>query len=209
MHRDRLRLSLLFRAALPIRRISARHLHCSDSPPRLLRVCSVPWTERDLGSLLHGSFHCFFFPSQATAETSRLERYNFEMILFSITFVLAARLGTPLLGSAGYIVANIVNMGCRCVHHFGYLSRYAEKSVIRDIAVAPLWLLYEVCVCAVLGYLETRFKPFSMRSIVLFVGIGACAGISVLFVMWLVDSKTIKAARAIFSKQTKPAAKME
>ena len=155
---------------------------------------------------LNGISEAFFM---ATAETSRLERYNYDMILFSIAFVLAARIGTPFLGSVGYIVANIVNMGCRCVHHFSYLSHYAEKPVMRDIAVAPLWLLYEIGVCAILGYLETFFKPFSMRSVLCFVGIGACGGISVLIVMWLVDSTTIQAARAIFSKETKPAAKLE
>lgn len=131
------------------------------------------------------------------------------MILFSVAFVLAARVCTPFLGSVGYIVANIVNMGCRCVHHFAYLSRYAEKTVIRDISVSPIWLAYEIAVCAVLGYLETVFKPFSMRSLLLFVGIGACCGISVLLVMWLVDSTTIKAVRAIFSKETKSAVKLE
>lgn len=155
------------------------------------------------------SFFLFLIFLQATAEPSRLERYNFDMILFSIAFVLAARICTPFLGSVGYIVANIVNMGCRCVHHFGYLSQYAEKPVIRDIAVAPVWLVYEIGVCAILGYLETFFKPFSMRSVLFFVGIGACAGISVLLVMWLVDSASIQAARTIFSKETKPAAKLE
>lgn len=157
--------------------------------------------------MVHSLF--FAYSSKATAETSRLERYNYDMILFSIAFVLAARICTPFLGSVGYIVANIVNMGCRCVHHFSYLSRYAEKPVMRDIAVAPLWLLYEIGVCAILGYLETFFKPFSMRSVLCFVGIGACGGISVLIVMWLIDSTTIQAARAIFSKETKPAAKLE
>ena len=209
MHRYRLRLSLCFRASLPLRRISARYLDCSDSASRLLRLRSISWTKRHFGSLFHGTFPFFAYSSKATAETSRLERYNFYMILFSIAFVLAARIGTPFLGSVGYIVANIVNMLCRCVHHFSYLSHYAEKPVMRDIAVAPLWLLYEIGVCAILGYLETFFKPFSMRSVLCFVGIGACGGISVLIVMWLVDSTTIQAARAIFSKETKPAAKLE
>lgn len=211
MHRYWLRLSLCFGASLPLRRTPARHLDRSDTASRLLRLRSVSWTEWHFGSFLHGTFPFFLFLIflQATAEPSRLERYNFDMILFSIAFVLAARICTPFLGSVGYIVANIVNMGCRCIHHFGYLSQYAEKPVIRDIAVAPVWLVYEIGVCAILGYLETFFKPFSMRSVLFFVGIGACAGISVLLVMWLVDSTSIQAARTIFSKETKPAAKLE
>ena len=131
------------------------------------------------------------------------------MALFSVVFIVVARLCTPLFGSVGYILANIVNMGCRCVHHIRYLSRCAEKPVIKDISVSPLWLLYEIAVCGFLAYLEQVFSPLSFRHIALFVGIGACSGISVLLVLWLVDQKTVMAIRMIFSKETKSTLKTD
>ena len=59
MHRYRLRLSLCFRASLPLRRISARYLDRSDSASRLLRLRSISWTKRHFGSLFHGTFPFF------------------------------------------------------------------------------------------------------------------------------------------------------
>ena len=81
--------------------------------------------------------------------------------------------------------------------------------MIKDISVSPLWLLYEIAVCGFLTYLGQMFKQFSFRHIVLFVGIGACCGISVLLVLWLVDRKTIVAIRMIFSKETKSTLKTD
>lgn len=81
------------------------------------------------------------------------------MGIYSGVFVGVALLLTPILGSAGYIVANIVNMICRCAHHGLYLNRVSEKKIWRDILPDGRWLGCLIIVSSLLCMSEESIVP--------------------------------------------------
>ena len=103
-----------------------------------------------------------------------------------------ALLLTPILGSAGYIVANIVNMICRCAHHGLYLNRVSEKKIWRDILPDGRWLGCLIIVSSLLCMSENRSFPYSIHSLLCHLSVGIVAGISMLGLLYVFDRKLIR-----------------
>ena len=126
------------------------------------------------------------------------------MGIFSVIFVVVSLLLTPWLGSAGYIIANIINMVCRCIHHLSYLWHYSEKEqVFKQICPSALWLVCLTGTSIVLLWNEQRLIPYTMKSLILHVGIGGICGIVILTLFVVIDKKTVREGLHLFRKDKK------
>lgn len=52
----------------------------------------------------------------ATMDSKQLDRYNYVMVIFSVSFLLISYVFTSVLGPVGFILANCVNMLARIIH---------------------------------------------------------------------------------------------
>lgn len=124
------------------------------------------------------------------------------MGIFSIVFVILSLLLTPWLGSAGYILANIVNMICRCIHHIRYLKRYGERQlVIKQICPSLQWLTCLVGMSVLLLWNERRMIPYSFKTLILHVGVGGLCGVAMLVLLFVLDKKTVREGIRLFRKK--------
>ena len=121
-----------------------------------------------------------------------LEHYNRLLGLYSGVFVGVALLLTPFLGSAGYIVANIVNMICRCAHHGLYLNQVSEKKIWRDILPNRHWLICLSLVSFLLCVNENRCYPYSVQSLLCHLSLGIGTGIIMISLIWVFDKTLIQ-----------------
>lgn len=141
---------------------------------------------------------------KATAPEEKLKRYNGMMGIFSVIFVAVSLLLTPWLGSTGYIIANIINMICRCIHHLYYLWHYSEKEhVFRQICPSALWLACLTGTSMLLLWSEQQSLPYTMKSLVLHIGIGGICGIAILVLFAVIDKKTVQEGLRLFRKDKK------
>ncbi|XP_066247672.1 man(5)GlcNAc(2)-PP-dolichol translocation protein RFT1 [Euwallacea similis] len=63
----------------------------------------------------------------ATMNNKQLDKYNYMMVVFSITFLLISYLLTNILGPVGFILANCINMGARIAHSLHFIkNKYLE-----------------------------------------------------------------------------------
>lgn len=60
-------------------------------------------------------------------------RYNYIMVLFSVSFLFISYLLTSFLGPVGFILANCVNMSARIIHSIHYI-----KTMYKDTHYKPL-----------------------------------------------------------------------
>ena len=126
------------------------------------------------------------------------------MGIFSVMFVVVSLLLTPWLGSTGYIIANIINMICRCIHHLSYLWNYSEKEqVFKQICPSTLWLVCLTGTSMILLWNEQQLTPYTMKSLLLHVGIGGICGIVILILFVMIDKKTICDGLHLFRKDKK------
>nr|XP_022903467.1 protein RFT1 homolog [Onthophagus taurus] len=68
---------------------------------------------------VNGVTECYVF---ATMNNKQLDRYNYLMVLFSISFLLLSYILTMFLGPVGFIFANCLNMAARIMHSVYYIS---------------------------------------------------------------------------------------
>lgn len=114
------------------------------------------------------------------------------MGVFSGVFVGVSLVLTPILGSAGYIVANIVNMTCRCIHHGLYLNRVGGDRLWRGTLPDGRWLASMAVISGLLCVNENRSLPYSLHSLVCHLSVGVVAGVFMLGLLYLFDKKLIQ-----------------
>lgn len=117
----------------------------------------------------------------ATNTSQQIDKYNYLMALFSVTFLVLSFQLTSWFGPVGFILANCTNMALRICYSLRYIRKQYEKT--KDAAnekasLNPLsglrpdmLFVLSLVLSAVLCYLsQTYVMP---RSIVLHIGVGA------------------------------------
>ncbi|KAJ8909684.1 hypothetical protein NQ315_003707 [Exocentrus adspersus] len=64
----------------------------------------------------------------ATMSNDQLDRYNYVMVFFSVTFLLISYIFTNIFGPVGFILANCINMSARITHR---LSTHVSSAINR------------------------------------------------------------------------------
>ena len=123
------------------------------------------------------------------------------MGFFSSVFVIVSWLLTPWMGSTGYIVANIVNMICRCVHHAISLKKAGLKNVYRQVRPDWRWLLCTVSVSCLLLRSERNSLPYTPQSLFFHLLLGVVSGIGLLGLLWAFDKDSVRKCSALFKKK--------
>lgn len=146
-----------------------------------------------------------------------MESFNYSMAFYSLCFIgvstlctyplssndsiVVSFIHTSLVGSVGYIIANIVNMVCRCIHHYRYISKYnhessAEKkqqnNVFMKIFPNPTWFILLLLLSFGLAFAEKVLFIFSFRSLIKHVVIGGISAVSMLVLLYILDKNTVQ-----------------
>lgn len=79
---------------------------------------------------VNGVTECYVF---ATMDNEQLNKYNYVMVIFSVSFLLISYVFTNIFGPVGFILANCVNMAARIIH-----SLYFIKRQYKDMEFKPL-----------------------------------------------------------------------
>lgn len=79
---------------------------------------------------INGVTECYVF---ATMNSYQLDRYNYIMVIFSITFLVISYLLTYILGPVGFIIANCVNMTARIIHSLYFIRKRYENSSYKPL----------------------------------------------------------------------------
>lgn len=66
---------------------------------------------------VNGVTECYVF---ATMDNRQLDKYNYLMVIFSVSFLAISYLLTNTLGPVGFILANCINMSARIAHRLVY-----------------------------------------------------------------------------------------
>lgn len=117
----------------------------------------------------------------ATNTSQQIDKYNYLMALFSVTFLVLSFQLTSWFGPVGFILANCTNMALRICYSLRYIRKQYEKT--KDAAnekaslnplsgLRPdLLFVLSLVLSAVLCYLSQAYVM--PRSIVLHIGVGA------------------------------------
>ena len=106
---------------------------------------------------------------------------------------------TPVLGSAGYIVANCVNMLCRCVHHLLYIRRVVDSFSLARITPSLPWLSALLAVGCGLAY-EAALFPYTLRRLLIHLLVGVTTGVAMLGALVVCDRATLQRAKELLWK---------
>lgn len=123
---------------------------------------------------INGITECFFFAVMSEREVSR---YNQRLLLFSATFLIFSLILTSVMGSAGFIVANCVNMLVRIVHSCRFIHRYflgTKYNIWRMSILSPHLLVVFALVGAVLQMSEIWLYTNELHGAVAHVSVGIC-----------------------------------
>ncbi|XP_019849738.1 PREDICTED: protein RFT1 homolog isoform X1 [Amphimedon queenslandica] len=74
---------------------------------------------------LNGITECFMF---AALSQDEVDRYNKNMLVFSLIFLSAAVVLIKLFGSPGFIIANCINMSARIIYSGKFITNYFRQS---------------------------------------------------------------------------------
>lgn len=123
------------------------------------------------------------------------------MTVFSFVFVGVSWLMTPLMGSTGFIVANIVSMLCRCAHHALRLKDAGLENVYNRIHPDRRWLLCTMLTSGLLLFNEQRSLPYTPQSLCCHLLLGVAAGLGLLGLLWVFDKDSVKKCSTLFKKK--------
>ncbi|XP_076249893.1 man(5)GlcNAc(2)-PP-dolichol translocation protein RFT1 isoform X2 [Rhynchophorus ferrugineus] len=74
----------------------------------------------------------------ATMNNKQLDRYNYVMVLFSISFLILSYILTNILGPVGFIIANCINMSARIIHSLYYIhNKYLSTKYRPLVGLLP------------------------------------------------------------------------
>lgn len=107
---------------------------------------------------------------------------------------------TPVLGSAGYIVANCVNMLCRCIHHLHYIRGVVSPFSLTMIMPSLPWLSALLAAGCGLAYEESVLFPYSLRRLLIHLLVGITTGVAMLGAVVVCDRPTLQKAKELLWK---------
>ncbi|XP_066140126.1 man(5)GlcNAc(2)-PP-dolichol translocation protein RFT1 isoform X2 [Euwallacea fornicatus] len=108
----------------------------------------------------------------ATMNNKQLDKYNYMMVVFSITFLLISYLLTNILGPVGFILANCINMGGRIVHSLIFIkNKYLETGYKPLEGLVPT---SKFIAALLLSGLCTKYSELNLlpKSVIQHIGIG-------------------------------------
>ncbi|KAF5285563.1 hypothetical protein FQR65_LT13197 [Abscondita terminalis] len=136
---------------------------------------------------VNGVTECYVF---ATMNHKELDKYNYVMVIFSITFLVISYILTNAFGPVGFILANCVNMSARIIH-----SIYFIKNAYNDTKYSPLEGLMpdkKFMLALILAGVTTKTSQYKIadQSTILHILIG---GICLLIVIsvWIYENKEL------------------
>lgn len=98
---------------------------------------------------VNGITECYVF---ATMSNIELDRYNYVMVFFSVSFLIISYVFTNFFGAVGFIFANCINMGARIVHSLYYIHRQYKYTKFKPLEGLVPDLLF-ILVLGVSGFL--------------------------------------------------------
>jgi len=137
----------------------------------------------------------------AAMTSEQLDTYNRLMVVLSITFLSSAWLLSSLLGSVGFILANIINMSLRIMHSARYINGQYRKLNLNPLGgVIPFKL---ELVALVLAFVVTAISSWMVypTSAILHVGIGAVSGLLVLATIIFTDPELMYFIMSVIKKR--------
>ncbi|KAG8178456.1 hypothetical protein JTE90_026555 [Oedothorax gibbosus] len=73
----------------------------------------------------------------AVVNHTEIDRYNKHLVWLSAFFLSAAYFLVSIFGSAGFIIANCLNMGCRIVHSVHFIQKYFQVQKYWWMTIVP------------------------------------------------------------------------
>ncbi|XP_042195504.1 protein RFT1 homolog isoform X4 [Callorhinchus milii] len=167
----------------------------SGSGPTLLR-CYCLYV---LLLATNGVTECFTFAAMSKEE---VDRYNFIMLVLSISFLCISYFLTWWHGAVGFILANCMNMGLRIAHSVHYIACYFKLSSNRPLlALRPSWRLLLVYLgCGIITVLseETLCCAKGWLYRLLHIAIGAGCFVTLLLIVFFTETRLVHFIRTQF-----------
>ncbi|RZC41890.1 RFT1 -like protein [Asbolus verrucosus] len=124
----------------------------------------------------------------ATMNNAQLDKYNYVMVIFSISFLVISYVLTNILGPVGFILANCVNMLARITHSLIYIGKKYQ-----DTAYKPLEGLIptsKFLLALAASGVATKISEVVLSSLILHIAVGAvCFTMTV--VVWALENKSL------------------
>lgn len=121
----------------------------------------------------------------AAMNDKELERYNYLLVLFSVTYIGMAVILTQIFGALGFLYANCINMSFRIIYSLWFIQNQYKGTDHEPLTglYIPLKLVFMFLVAAVITALsELIVYP---RSIILHISIGGvCLVLIAYFLRW-------------------------
>lgn len=127
----------------------------------------------------------------ATNTSAQIDKYNYLMALFSVTFLVLSYQLTTLFGPVGFILANCTNMVLRIIYSLRYINQQYSKTsggnplkgLVPNVLFAGSLVLSGVLCCLSRCYVMPK-------SIILHVAVG-CVCLMVVILSWMWENRTI------------------
>ncbi|KAF2903410.1 hypothetical protein ILUMI_02788 [Ignelater luminosus] len=136
---------------------------------------------------VNGVTECYVF---ATMNNQELDKYNYVMVIFSVTFLVISYVLTNIFGPVGFILANCINMTARIFHSIYYI-----KNMYKDTMYEPLKGLTpgkKFVLLLVLSGIVTKISELYLlhKSIILHITIGGVCFLATGLV-WALENKDL------------------
>ncbi|EFA07754.1 Protein RFT1 homolog-like Protein [Tribolium castaneum] len=124
----------------------------------------------------------------ATMNNKQLDRYNYIMVIFSVSFLVISYVLTNALGPVGFILANCFNMLARIIHSLIYINKKYKGTVYKPLEglIPSKKFLLTLAVSGVV----TKISDSLISSIIVHILIGAVFFLAS-FSIWAIDNKSI------------------
>ncbi|XP_017786154.1 PREDICTED: protein RFT1 homolog [Nicrophorus vespilloides] len=136
---------------------------------------------------VNGVTECYVF---ATMDNKQLDRYNYIMVLFSVTFLLISYGLTNMFGPVGFILANCFNMTARIIHSVHFISnQYKTTKLLPLQGIVPGKVF--IAALVVSGLVTSLSEGYVyQRSLLLHVGIGGVCFV-ITSLSWAYENKVL------------------
>jgi oligosaccharide translocation protein RFT1 len=124
----------------------------------------------------------------ATMSNKQLDRYNYVMVIFSVSFLVISYVLTNIFGPVGFILANCVNMLARIIHSLIYINKKYKSTSYKPLeGLVPDRKFIAILV---ISGVATKLSETFNSSLALHILIGAVFFVVTLGV-WAVENKSL------------------
>jgi oligosaccharide translocation protein RFT1 len=124
----------------------------------------------------------------ATMSNKQLDRYNYVMVIFSVSFLVISYVLTNIFGPVGFILANCVNMLARIIHSLIYINKKYKSTSYKPLeGLVPD---RKFIAMLVISGVATKLSETFNSSLALHILIGAVFFVVTLGV-WAVENKSL------------------